>query len=61
MNEPSNWMNTLTKAAVTLLMAAFVAYAAWWMLRQLVVPIVVLIVLVGICRMAFSGFRRRGW
>ena len=54
-------MNTLTKAAVTLLMAAFVAYAAWWMLRQLVVPIVVLIVLVGICRMAFSGFRRRGW
>jgi hypothetical protein len=59
--SPKHWTNALTKAAMTLLVAAFVAYAAWWLLRQLIVPIVVAIVLVGIYRLALGGFRHRGW
>jgi hypothetical protein len=44
-----------------LLIAAFVAYAAWWLLRQLIVPILVMVALVGIYRVALGGARRRGW
>jgi hypothetical protein len=61
MNETSGWTKTVTKAALTLLIAAFVAYAAWWLLRQLIVPIVAVLALVGIYRLAFSGVGRRGW
>jgi hypothetical protein len=61
MNETSGWTKTVVKAAVTLLIAAFVAYAAWWLLRQLIVPILVLFALVGIYRLAMGGARRSGW
>lgn len=61
MNETSGWTKAVVKAAVTLLIAAFVAYTAWWLLRQLIVPIIVVIALVGIYRLAVGGSRRRGW
>ena len=60
-SAPTHWTNAVVKAAVTLLIAAFIAYAAWWLLRQLLVPIVVVVALVGIYRLAFGGVRRRGW
>lgn len=59
--SPEHWTRALTKAAMTLLIAAAVAYAAWWLLRQLIVPILVVVMLVGIYRIASSGVRRRGW
>lgn len=61
MNQASGWTNAVTKAAVTLLVAAAVAYTAWWLLRQLLVPIVIVLALVGIFRLASGGFRRHGW
>ena len=60
-NQASGWTNTVMKAAMTLLVVALVAYAAWWLLRQLLVPIVIVLALVGIFRLASGGFRRRGW
>lgn len=59
--SPEHWTNAVTKAAVTLLIAAFSAYAAWWLLRQVIVPIIVVFALVGIYRLALGGARRRGW
>lgn len=59
--SPEHWTRALTKAALTLLIAAFVAYVAWWLLRQLIDPIVVVLALVVIYRLALGGVRRRGW
>ncbi len=61
MNSPQHWTNIVTKSAVTLLIAAFVAYAAWWVLRQLIVPIVVVFALGLIYRIALGLFRRERW
>jgi branched-subunit amino acid transport protein len=60
-SSPERWTNTLARAAMTLLVAAIVAYAAWWLLRQLIVPIIVGLALVGIYRIALGVFRRGGW
>jgi hypothetical protein len=56
-----HWTSLVTKAAVTLLIAALVAYAAWWLLRQLIAPIVILFALIGIYRLALGMVRRDRW
>ena len=60
MNE-SHWTNGLTKATWTLLFTALTAFVAWQLLKQLLVPLVVVLVLVGIIRVALGVSRRDGW
>ena len=60
MNE-SHWTNTLTKATWTVLFAAVGVFFAWQLLKQLLVPIIVLLFLIGIARVALGVFRRDKW
>jgi hypothetical protein len=53
----SSWTSTVSKAALTILLVAAVAYGAWWLLRGLIVPLIVLVVLIAIFRLAFGSFR----
>ena len=59
--QPQSWTNALSKAAWTLLLAVIVAFVAWQLLKQLVVPLVILLALVGITRVALGAFRRDTW
>jgi CHASE2 domain-containing sensor protein len=59
--QPQSWTNALSKSAWTLLVAAIVLFVAWQLLKQLVVPLVVFLALVGIIRIALGVFRRDGW
>ena len=51
-------MQLVVKAAVTLVIAAIAAYVGWWCLRQLVVPAVIVLALIGIYRIVFRGLHR---
>ena len=59
--QPQSWASALSKSAWTLLVAAIVVFVAWQLLKQLVVPLVVLVALVGIIRLALGAFRRDSW
>lgn len=61
MNTNPNWTAAVTKAAWTLLLVAVVAFVAWQLLRQLLVPLVVLVALVFILRLAVGVVRRSRW
>jgi CHASE2 domain-containing sensor protein len=62
MNQhPQSWTSALSKSAWTLLVAAIVVFVAWQLLKQLVVPLVVFLALVGVIRLALGAFRRDSW
>jgi hypothetical protein len=58
---PSNWTNTVIKAAWSLVFVAVAAYIVWWLLEPLLPLLVILLVLIGILRLAVGWFRRDGW
>lgn len=55
--SPSSWTSTLTKAAWTLLLASVVAFIAWQLLRQLLAPLIIVLVLVGVFRLMVAEYR----
>ena len=58
---PSNWTSTVVKAAWSLLFVAVAAYIVWQLLEPLIPVLFVLLVLIGILRLAMGWFRRDGW
>jgi hypothetical protein len=58
---PQSWTNAMSKAAWTLLLVAVAVFIAWQLLKQLVVPLLVLVGLFAIYRIVFGGTRRNGW
>ena len=56
--SPDQVMQLVVKAAVTLVIAAIAAYVGWWCLRQLIVPAVIVLALIGIYRIVFRGLHR---
>lgn len=56
-----SWTATLGKAAWSLLLAAVAVFIAWQLLKQLVVPLIVIVALVGVFRLALGMYRRDGW
>ncbi len=58
---PTSWMNSVRQAARTLLFVAVAAFVAWQLLRQLLVPLVVIVMLFAIIRVAVGWSRRDGW
>ena len=59
--SPQSWSTSISKAAWTLLLAAIAVFIAWQLLEQLVVPLVVIVALITIFRIALGNFRREGW
>jgi hypothetical protein len=54
-------MNTVTRAAWTLLLVAGVAFVVWRLLVPLLPALVIGLALVGILRLAVGWFRHDGW
>jgi CHASE2 domain-containing sensor protein len=59
--SPTSWADALSKAAWTLLLSAVVVFVAWQLLKQLIVPLVIIVALLGIIRVAVGAHRRDGW
>jgi CHASE2 domain-containing sensor protein len=57
----SHWTNTLTKATWTIMFAAVGVFVAWQLLKQLVVPLLVVVCLICVLRLALGVSRRDGW
>ena len=57
---PSSWTDQLFKSGLTLLLTMVVLYITWELASRLLGPLIVILVLLAIIRMAF-GFRWRRW
>jgi hypothetical protein len=58
---PDSWLERLQRSSFQLLLAAIALMIAWRLLRQLLVPLVVIAVLLGILRLALGWWRRDSW
>jgi CHASE2 domain-containing sensor protein len=60
-NTPQSWTSGLTKAAWTLVVAAVLVFVAWKLLERVLGPLLVVLALIGIYRIALGVFRRDQW
>lgn len=60
-STPDSWLDRLQKGSFALLVAVIALVIAWQLLRQLLVPLVVIVVLVGVIRLAVGWSRRDSW
>lgn len=60
-STPDSWLDRLQKTSFELLLAVIALVIAWQLLRQLLVPMVVIVMLVGVIRFAIGWSRRDGW
>lgn len=60
-SPPPNWMNSAVKAAWSLVFVAIAAYVVWWLLEPLLPGLLLVLVLIGVLRLAVGWFRRDGW
>lgn len=58
---PTSWTGALTKAAWTLLLTAVAVFIAWQLLKALLVPLIVVLALVGVMKLAVGVRNRDGW
>lgn len=63
MNAPSRqgWTDTVRRATVTLLLAAAALWIGWQLIKQLLVPLVVLAALLILFKLALGAHRRDDW
>jgi hypothetical protein len=59
--SPSNWTAALTKAVGTLVVVALVLFIVEPIFMHVLPGLLVLLLLIGIYRVAIGGFRRGGW
>jgi hypothetical protein len=55
------WTTAVSKAAMTLLLAAVVVFIAWTIFKIVLVPLVIIVALIGIIRMAVLGRHHTDW
>jgi hypothetical protein len=60
-SAPDSWLDRLQKSSFELLLAVIALVVAWQLLRQLLVPLVVIASLAFIIRLAVGWSRRDGW
>ncbi len=60
MNEPGQWLNQISRATWTLLVAAFAVYAAWQLFRRLLPALLVIGGLLMIYRAVLADHRHGG-
>ena len=58
---PGSWIDKVSKAAWTLLLAAVGLSIAWQLFQQLLPALIVIVALVFVYRLALGWFRRDGW
>jgi hypothetical protein len=58
---PGTWIDKLSKASLTLLLAAVGLSIAWQLLQRLLPALIVLAGLVFVYKLALGWFRRDGW
>lgn len=56
-----NWTSAAVKAAWSLVFVAVAAYVVWWLLKPLLPVLIVLLMLIGVLRLAVGWFRHGGW
>lgn len=65
MNTPQggrgSWTSAISRAAWTLLLVAAIVWIAWQLLQQLLVPLLTILALVMVYRLALGLFRRDQW
>lgn len=59
--DPSGLTDELWRASLTVLMAAVAVFIAWQLIEQFIGPLIVIVMLLGIIRLAFGVRSRRGW
>ncbi len=59
--SPQSVSDAVVRAASTLLLAAIAVFVTWQLLEQFIVPLVIVVALVGIVRLALGMSRRDGW
>ena len=60
-NGPSNWTAALTKAVGTLVVVALVLFIVEPIFMHVLPGLLMVLVLIGIYRLATGGFRHGGW
>lgn len=64
MNTPQgggSWTSAISRAAWTLLLVAVIVWISWQLLQQLMVPLLTILALVAVYRIALGLFRRDPW
>ena len=60
-STPDSWLDRLQKSSFQLLLAVVALVIAWQLLRQLLVPLVVITGIVLVIRLAVGRFQRSRW
>jgi len=58
---PDQWIDKLSKAAWTLLLAAIGLSIAWQLLRELIPALIAIVALLLVYKLALGWYRRDGW
>lgn len=61
MNTPQSWTGGLTKAAWTLVLAAGLTFVAWELLKRVLGPLLIVLALIVVYRIALGVFRKNQW
>ena len=62
MSGPSGgWRSNATGALFMVLLTAVVAYLAWQLLKRVLPAVIVVVVLIGVYRLAVGSFRGDSW
>ena len=55
----SHWSTVAVRGVLALLVISLAAFVAWWLIKQLFVPLLVVLALLFVYRVAFLGFSAR--
>jgi hypothetical protein len=61
MNTPQSWTSGLTKAAWTLVLAAGLTFVAWELLKRVFGPLLIVLAVLTVYRIALGVFRKDQW
>ena len=61
MNTPQSWTSGLTKAAWTLVLAAGLTFVAWELLKRVLGPLLIVLAVLTVYRIALGVFRKDQW
>lgn len=60
-DRPSGLTDELWRASLSVLFTIVVIAIAWQLIQQFIGPLIIIVMLLGIIRMAFGFRARRGW
>jgi hypothetical protein len=60
-NTPPSWTGGLTRAVWTLALAAVLTFVAWQLLKRVLGPLLIVLAVIAVYRIALGVFRRNQW